>query len=1102
MLVLLLFASKRSRAGWEGGAPSASGGATFYFAIQDAAPATTHFYGGVYKTNGAVTIGSVSALFTQADACTNAIVSIQDCGTTAGTCSTPTTIGNVTFSTSQVTTPATQIAGTVVSPSVAAGHYITAHLTTLGSCTGITGSVTAVATSGAGAQGPAGNTGGLRFNFNNTATSGDPGSGNLLYNNSAIASVTAINISYTDQNSVNQSAFEATWSSSSTTVNRGQLLVQSAAQTGGSDVFQVNGAVVDHSTYKTVPVAYLSGSLPTNSQPLSLIFTRSGDSGNASAPATNNLLKGDNAGGMLTAIPGTDYWAPGNAITASSFQSSATNNSTTGIYNAPNNTQIFAARNGANSADVPVTNVTSDNVVHFGGANAAGLSFDNSASVSQGTFTSGAFLNAPVVNNSFSGGTESCAQDTHVVTLSANSTITLSCSSTSITTLNYFIAQPASGSVYTYAFAAANGAALLGDTPTACGSNGCIDQVRVTWVPSLNDYFVNLVKANIGGVGTCPSGQACYYVAATGSDTNTGTDTSHPFKTLGKAETILSSLNPGDELLFRGGDTWVGDGTASTCGSNCNPSFLLGDTAAHAVTGTAAKNVVISTYGTGRAIIDGNNLNGWCIAAIGPGFNVKYVTISNFECKNAFAQGIYLHSSIAGFLVGNTLSNNYVHNTGPGCAMVNGACNSSPPQWSAISYAVGSLINPGTNNSPDFTLINQNACTASGTQPNWGSIGLGSTISDAGCTWTAVQQGSGTGPWDAWVGWALNTHYASSGGFGNMGATFIEPIGSTVNPGSFVYRETAASCISSASTQPTFTQTPGQSTTEGSGTGPCVWLNTGVAGAYMNQFGLEDDGIGADSVKLLNNIIKWGGGHNLLEVHYDNGSALLQGNIVGPGCPHGCLDVKGLGSATTTGQILSNTVTCGFSAGLCGDQASGVGGGTAGYTQNTFTANSTELWALNVFYDSGVGFAMDSFNGNPINMKFYNNTIYASSYGNGFALTFNGAAGTGYGTVDVRNNIFDGGKNHCVSVPGGWSSSTEDYNDIGGSQGCPAFTFNGSTTVGSHDLYCTSSCSGGSADPKYVNASASPLNFTLQAGSPCIGKGLSGLTANNNIGAF
>ncbi|GEM_PF-1283377 len=779
-------------------------------------------------------------------------------------------------------------------------------------------------------------------------------------------------------------------------------------------------------------------------------------SGTDYAPATSGsaLLKGNGAGGFANAVSGTDY-APatsGSALLKGNGAGGFANAAPDVDYVPPvdvNNNITLQALDAQNDGNlIEEIGTDAQNQVHIGGGAASGISLDNNAAVNQGTFSSGAYLDVPAINPSFTGGTENCAQKWHIYTLAANATITLSCPTTGTInqTLDYLFYQPNSGSTYTYSFVAGNGATLMGDTPVACNVNGCVDKVEVTWVASQNDYIVNLVKSNITGVASCPAGQTCYYVSSsTGSDSNAGTSPTAPWQTLSKANSILSSLHPGDELLFKSGDTW----TASAS----NPEFKFGDTAAHAAVGTSSKPILISTYGgSARAVFDMGNINSACFSDRHGSYGFKYVTLSNFECKHAFAQGVSFLAS-GGQFPGITVQNFYIHNVGPGCSTSNAACVGNatelPPDWASG----GAHTSTGSNN-------------------------------------------------------------------------LIYPLSN--NAGAYWFIETAASCTS-GSTYPTFPQSVGATVSDGS----CVWQNTGLQGGYKNALDFEDTGVGADGVHFLNNIVKWMGGHNCVQVHYDTGAVLVQGNTVGPGCVHGGIDVKGVGNSTASpaivAQILSNTASCGYNENLCGCQNGGNCASNqtpAFYTHNEVTTAAEDIiYQENVAYDSGVGFQLianagvsptgatrcynSTSNVCPIQARYYNNTVYlptgiSNSYGFYVACGGNGTeAPCTASTIDIRNNIYDGAGSDSVYVPAGYGSEIEDYNDIGGSQGSPGFSFNGSTTRGSHDLYCATNCAGSSADPLYVAPAATPPNFSLQPGSPCINRGLAGLTTGNtDIGAF
>ncbi len=89
-----------------------------------------------------------------------------------------------------------------------------------------------------------------------------------------------------------------------------------------------------------------------------------------------------------------------------------------------------------------------------------------------------------------------------------------------------------------------------------------------------------------------PAQATNYYIAANGSDSNNGTSSSAPFRTIDKLNRLV--LKPGDNILFRRGDTFRGQ-------LNIKQS------------GTAAKPISITSYGTGAiAVISGSEyVNNW-----------------------------------------------------------------------------------------------------------------------------------------------------------------------------------------------------------------------------------------------------------------------------------------------------------------------------------------------------------------------------------------------------------------------------------------------------------------------------------------------------------
>ncbi len=91
---------------------------------------------------------------------------------------------------------------------------------------------------------------------------------------------------------------------------------------------------------------------------------------------------------------------------------------------------------------------------------------------------------------------------------------------------------------------------------------------------------------------------ATYYVSSSGNDSNNGTSQSTPWQTLSKVSNF--SFQPGDNILFKSGDTWYGTLNISRSGSSGNP-------------------ITYSSYGSGaKPLITGfKTITGW--ASIGNG---------------------------------------------------------------------------------------------------------------------------------------------------------------------------------------------------------------------------------------------------------------------------------------------------------------------------------------------------------------------------------------------------------------------------------------------------------------------------------------------------
>ena len=169
-----------------------------------------------------------------------------------------------------------------------------------------------------------------------------------------------------------------------------------------------------------------------------------------------------------------------------------------------------------------------------------------------------------------------------------------------------------------------------------------------------------------------------YYVSPSGNDNNAGTSTSTAWQTTTKVNS--RTFSPGDSILFQGGQTFTG-GLVFTAG------------------GTAASPITLSSYGTGRATIQGNlkqtvllvdncagfNINNMIFrgsgntrlsadmpdffgirfyAHAGAGVKFQYLRIDNVEVCDVTNRGIYFNG--VGFSGFNDVrvTNCVVHNIG------------------------------------------------------------------------------------------------------------------------------------------------------------------------------------------------------------------------------------------------------------------------------------------------------------------------------------------------------------------------------------------------------------------------------------------------------
>jgi hypothetical protein len=127
-----------------------------------------------------------------------------------------------------------------------------------------------------------------------------------------------------------------------------------------------------------------------------------------------------------------------------------------------------------------------------------------------------------------------------------------------------------------------------------------------------------------------------YYVSNTGNDANTGLSSAQAWQTLSKVNG--STFQPGDNILFKKGDTW-------------DEALIVPSS------GTISANITFGSYGTGaNPIFDGQNTRTDCISDEG----VSYITIDGIDTKNATEFGVvaydWNHTGSHDFIIKNSIA--------------------------------------------------------------------------------------------------------------------------------------------------------------------------------------------------------------------------------------------------------------------------------------------------------------------------------------------------------------------------------------------------------------------------------------------------------------
>ena len=158
-----------------------------------------------------------------------------------------------------------------------------------------------------------------------------------------------------------------------------------------------------------------------------------------------------------------------------------------------------------------------------------------------------------------------------------------------------------------------------------------------------------------------------YYLSRKGNDANIGTSTTKTWLSIAKINT--TKLNPGDSILFQASDTFVGN------------IYIPGRDS-----GTAAKPVVFSSYGSGKAAINAKDGNGFYIYNAG-GIVIQNLDIYGSGVINNKGDGVFFYTDTSNghkFKFIRVINVN-LHDFGD-CGILMGSYHNSYPGYTDINF--------------------------------------------------------------------------------------------------------------------------------------------------------------------------------------------------------------------------------------------------------------------------------------------------------------------------------------------------------------------------------------------------------------------------------
>ncbi len=207
-----------------------------------------------------------------------------------------------------------------------------------------------------------------------------------------------------------------------------------------------------------------------------------------------------------------------------------------------------------------------------------------------------------------------------------------------------------------------------------------------------------------------PAFGTTYYVSSSsGSDSNTGTSMSSPWQTITKVNAGFYS--PGDSILFKSGDTWVG--------SPNFPTTLITPDA-----GSSGSPITYGSYGTGAApILDGGNSLTTLIT-----ISQNYITVTGLQLQNATKTWITFTGTTGTTITYVTAKNaatwGFYGISGVGNTLIDHTTCTSDSNWTMIAWcfvAQGNGPFTFTNNTCDLRNLNPSTSSSACVQLNGSS---------------------------------------------------------------------------------------------------------------------------------------------------------------------------------------------------------------------------------------------------------------------------------------------------------------------------------------------------------------------------------------------